>query len=59
VSEGVIIIPPPVIITNGSELHGPVPLWLWIFLGVCAAATFLFLGWAIWDDWKWRRKWRR
>jgi hypothetical protein len=59
VNEAVIIIPPPVIITNGAELHGPMPLWLGIFLIVCAAGLLAFLGWLIYDDWKWNRRYRR
>jgi hypothetical protein len=49
---GVIIIPPPVIITNGAELHGPVPWWFWLVLAGAVALFLAPVGWMVYSDWK-------
>lgn len=54
-----VVVVVPVIISHGSRLNGPVPLWGWIVVGVIVATFFTAIGWALYDDWKWERRHRR
>jgi hypothetical protein len=47
VNDAVIVV--PVIVPQGSETHGPVPLWAWIVVGAIVAVTLAALAWMIWD----------
>jgi hypothetical protein len=59
VPEGVIIIPPPIIIPATSGQHEPLPGWFWIIPACSVVAVALFLVWLVWDERKWRRERRR
>jgi hypothetical protein len=48
VNDAVIVV--PVIIPQGSEIQGPVPLWGWIVVGAIVAVSLAAIGWMIWDS---------